>query len=698
MKHLYKQHGLVNHSKFFRHIRKAENLPIAKKIVYEDKIRKYVEYINVPSAFDIETSSFKFNMVKMGCMYIWQFGLDGYVVVGRTWEEFDTFIRELAKALKLSDTRRLAVYVHNLAFEFQWIKDRFKWTHIFAREKNVPFRAVCDLGIEFRCSYILSGCKLETTCNNLLKYKCKKKVGDLDYDLVRSPKTPITCKEMKYCVFDIIGVMNYIQEQIEEYKNITNIPMTNTGRVRRYCREQCFSEKNVKLYKFIMKDLKINNREEYEMLVRAFTAGYTHANWQHSEEVFTGVKSKDFTSSYPSVMVCEKHPMSRGQWVEAKSIEALKSLFKSYYVIFNVELHNLKEKENIPDHYISYSKCYACLKAKTDNGRLISAERIQITVTCDDWEIIEKCYTFDKPIIGRAIRYRLGYLPTAFVQCVLDFYKGKTSLKDVLGFEKEYQLKKGMLNSCFGMAVTSLISDIIGYETEWTKEKPDVEDAIAKYNKDRNRFLFYPWGISICSKARKNLWSGILELGEDYIYSDTDSVKYINAEKHNEYFEQYNKNVEEKMREACRINHLNFEDTCPKTVKGKIKPLGVWDDDGEYAKFKTLGAKRYLTEDYEGHIKATIAGANKFKSAEYISQQEDPFEFFSDHMKIDEEHSGRLIHTYFNTPVEFEITDYLGNSYKGEEKSGINLSKAEYNLKLTPLYVMLLQGKVRKSF
>lgn len=698
MEHIYKQHKIVNHSKFFRHIRRSEILPSINKIVYEDKMRKNVEYINVPSAFDIEASSFTFNMVKMGCMYIWQFGLDGYVVIGRTWEEYKAFLGELARTLGLSDTKRLVVYVHNLSYEFQWIKDHFKWTHIFAREKNVPFRAVCDMGIEFRCSYILSGCKLETTCNNLLKYKCKKKVGDLDYDLIRTPKTSLSRKEIGYCVFDVIGVMNYIQEQIEEYGDVGNIPMTNTGRVRRYCRDHCFSEKNVKLYKYIMKDLKISGKDEYEMLQRAFTAGYTHANWQNADEVWENVTSKDFTSSYPSVMVCEKHPMSAGQWIKAKSIEAIKSLFKSYYVIFNVELTNLKEIEGVPDHYISYSKCYGCLNVKTDNGRVISADRIQITLTSDDWEIIEKCYTFDTPVIGKALRYRLGYLPKAFVECVLDFYKSKTTLKDVEGFEKEYQLKKGMLNSCFGMAVTSIISDIISYMTEWKADKPDIDECIKQYNNDRKRFLFYPWGISICSKARKNLWSGILELGQDQLYSDTDSVKFINAEKHEAYFDAYNKEIEEKMREACRVNGLNFEDTCPETVKGKKKPLGVWDDDGVYAKFKTLGAKRYLTQDYEGHIKATIAGANKKLAGEFIASQEDPFEFFSDRMNIDEEHSGRLIHTYFNTPVEFEITDYMGQSYKGSELSGVNLSKAEYNLKLTPLYILLLKGKVKKSF
>ena len=528
-----------------------------------------------------------------------------------------------------------------------------------------------------------------------------KKVGDLDYELMHFPTTPLTVKEREYAIYDVLGVMAFIQEEIETYGSVVNIPMTKTGKVRLYCRNKCFSEENKKKYQITMSKLTLSGVEEYDMLKRAFQAGYTHANYLKSNEVFENVYSMDFTSSYPSVMVCEKMPMSKGEWIKVKSVEQIRNMSIDYYLIFNIQFENLKEKELVPDHYISYARCQGCKNVVTDNGRVISADRIQLTITSDDLEIIEKCYDMDNCTItiGKCIRYKLGYLPKVFIECVLDFYKDKTTLKDVEGFEAEYLLKKGMLNSCFGMSVTDIVCEEIGYDDEWIANDSNTEEAIKKYNESKSRFLFYPWGIAICSKARKNLWNGIVELGQDYIYSDTDSVKFINYEKHKEYFERYNKEVCVKMERSCRVNKLNIEYTRPKTVEGKEKPLGVWDNDGVYIRFKTLGAKRYLVEYFDKKenkvkIKSTIAGANKDKASAYIASQKDPFEFFTDKMTIDKEHSGRLIHTYIDTPMSFEVVDYLGNRYVGTELSGIHIEKSEYNLKLSPFYVHLLNSRV----
>ena len=100
------------------------------------------------------------------------------------------------------------------------------------------------------------------------------------------------------------------------------------------------------------------------------------------------------------------------------------------------------------------------------------------------------------------------------------------------GKEVEYLLSKGMLNSVYGMCVTDPVKDEHTYETEWDLEKVDVMEAIHKYNESKGRFLFYPWGIWVTAYARRNLWSAILNVGNDYVYSDTDSIKALNFETH----------------------------------------------------------------------------------------------------------------------------------------------------------------------
>ena len=67
----------------------------------------------------------------------------------------------------------------------------------------------------------------------------EKKVGDLDYTLVRTHLTPMSDTEWGYVEEDVNIVVEYIREQIELYGNITKIPLTNTGRVRNLFERCC---------------------------------------------------------------------------------------------------------------------------------------------------------------------------------------------------------------------------------------------------------------------------------------------------------------------------------------------------------------------------------------------------------------------------------------------------------------------------
>lgn len=661
------------------------------------KSTKRISYANVPTAFDIETSSFYEGDQKRACMYAFVFGINGYIITGRTWKEFRSIINKVIKFYNLSIDKRMIIWVHNLAYEFQWICHYFTWEKVFAVDNRKPVYAVTNNGIEFRCSYILSNYSLEKVAENLINYDVKKKVGDLDYSLIRHSKTPLTFKEWRYIYYDAYVVMAYIDECIDQENGlITNIPLTKTGYVRRYCKNKCYKgkdkaedHKKYRYYRDVMDYLQISCYKEYEMLKRAFQGGFTHANSIYIDEVLEDVTSFDFTSSYPTVMIAEEFPMSSATWVEIKSKEDFDYRIHTYCCLFDITFHNL-QPSFVDDHPLSYSKCFDIEGVVVDNGRIVECEKCSTTITEQDYFILKRFYRWDSMTIGNFIQYDKGYLPTDFVKSIIDLYKNKTQLKDVKGSEIDYQKAKNLLNATYGMTVTDILRQEYVFSDQWQnviKDENDFETLIQKYNKSKNRFLFYPWGVWVTAYARKNLFTGIYECKDDYIYSDTDSIKILNADDHKDYIDQYNKKITSKLEKACEYHHIPLEDIKPKSIKGKEKPLGIWSFDGFYKRFKTLGAKRYMVETEDG-ISLTVSGLNKKVTIPYLIKKygDQIFDHFTEGLFVPKNYTGKNVHTYIDLETEGDVVDYLGKIGHYHEMSSIHIEGAEYDLSLAQTF------------
>lgn len=668
------------------------------------------EYLNIESAFDIETTSTIYNGEKSAFMYVWMFGI-GYgsdVFYGRTWEEFLDLCELLGSYFDLHENKRLITYVHNLGYEFQFMRKFFKWSGVFSINERKPIKALCDIGIEFRCSYILSGYSLASLAKNLTTHKVKKMVGDLDYELIRHHETELTEKELSYCENDIVVVNAYINEQIAQYKTISKIPLTNTGRVREYVKNQCYRiigedgtpertpEAKRKYFKYrkMMQDLTITV-EEYERLKRAFMGGFTHSNPYHTNKVLYNVGSVDLTSSYPTVMLSEKYPMSKGRPIAIKSMADLKAHMKKYCLLMDIRIDGLRNKLGY-ESYISSSKCSKLENAVENNGRVFSADLVESTIVDIDLQIIEAVYEWDAIYISKVVGFAKNYLPKPIIESILNMYEDKTTLKGVEGKEVEYLLSKGMLNSVYGMCVTDPVKDEHTYETDWDVEKVDVMEAIHKYNESKGRFLFYPWGIWVTAYARRNLWSAILNVGNDYVYSDTDSIKALNFETHQPYVDAYNKEITFKLFKMMDYHQLNPSRLSPKTIKGEVKPLGVWEFEGMYSMFKTLGAKRYLVRE-NGHNKLTVAGLSKKNGMDYIESQcggdvNKVFEMFSDSLYIPADATGKMTHSYIDDEQELLIIDYDGVPARVISPSAIHLDKCDFTLSMSEKYNYFLKG------
>ena len=666
------------------------------------KNNKKKEIYNVACSFDIETSSFYTkDGDKRAIMYGWTFGMNGWCILGRTWAEFEDLLNRVAKKLKLNENRILIVYVHNLSFEFQFLRKRFEWSKVFALKERTPVSAITTTGIEFRCSYILSGYGLLNLGKNLIKYPVQKMDGDLDYKLIRHSQTELTEKEKRYMTHDILVVMAYIQERIEIDGDITKIPLTKTGYVRNHCRNACqyngsrkTKESVNKYYRYrdLMNLLKIDS-DEYMQLKRGFQGGFTHASCWKSGKVLEAVGSFDFKSSYPAVMVAEKYPMSRAEKVENISLDEFEKSCKLYCCLFDVEFVNIRETL-LHEHPISISRCRGKVKWVEDNGRLVEAAHIITTMTEQDYMTAKEFYTWDEMIIHNFRRYMKDYLPKDFVLSILEMYKDKTELDGV--DPVNYARSKTMINAAFGMIVTDICRDDIIYNGEWSTDIVNVEEAITSYNKSRSRFLFYPWGVWVTAYARRNLFTGIREFGPDYVYSDTDSIKAINYRRHMAYIEAYNKWVVAKLDRACEHHGINPDMTRPKTKAGKVKQLGIWDFELEYGKFKTLGAKRYMVFA-NNTLSLTISGVNKKTAVPYLLEKYDGdidaiFEAFSPGLDIPPGYAGKNTHTYIDYRIQGYVEDYLGVSGKYDEYSSVHLEEAGYSLSLSKEYADFLAG------
>lgn len=679
-------------------------LRLSMKDIKTIKTNKKIVYYNVPCSFDIETSSFfrlngKGEQEKISIMYEWTFGINGLVIIGRTWNEFFNMLEKIIEYLGINIYNRLVCYVHNLSYEFQFIRNWLEWEKVFSIDTRKPIYAVTKSGIEFRCSYLLSGYSLEKLGEQLQKYKLKKLVNWLNYELIRHSKTPLTDNEYMYCILDVKVVMCYIQEKIEQDGNITKIPMTKTGYVRQYCRNMCFYEKGVShkksfkrlRYRELMQSMTLSP-DEYRQLKRAFQGGFTHANPFYSGKTLENVSSDDFTSSYPFCMIAEKFPMSSSKLIELKSKEEFEESLSSYCCVFDVEISDLQSKV-FYDSYISVSRCWSVSKPVINNGRIVSADHLCITLTEQDYFIIKIFYAWSDMKISNFRRYKKSYLPTDFVRAILALYSDKTTLKGVDGKEIEYLKGKEMLNSCYGMAVTDICRDLITYTNEWGMSSANIDESIEQYNNNPSRFLFYPWGVWVTAYARRNLFTGIINFNNDYVYSDTDSIKTINRDKHIKYIEEYNKRARNQLIEAMKYHKLSLDMIEPKTIKGEKKCLGVWDYEGTYNKFKTLGAKRYMVQK-DGKVNITVSGLNKKIAVPYMVEKwgDKVFDHFNNDLYIPPEYTGKNTHTYIDEEKQGVVTDYLGVSCEYYEKSSVHLMKSDYSLSLSKEYVDYIMG------
>lgn len=665
------------------------------KTTTQKKGRDYITYYETVASYDIETSSFRTaEGIPTTITYAHIFSIDGYVFKCETWKQARDIFRRIRVLFGLDYFKRLIVYVHNLSYEFQFIKNHFEFARVFNNggDRKVLTAETND-GIEFRCSYMLSSSSLSQVAKNLQHHTVKKMEGDLDYSLIRTPKTKITKKEEQYMINDVVIIDNYIRECIQEEGGITKIPLTNTGRVRKYTKDETImsdnkdpKDKRAKMnYKKLIKQLTLQS-DEYIALRHAFAGGFTHANIMNAKTVKEDVTARDFASSYPARMISYQYPMSKGEEYTVRNKQDFFKQLDEYCCLFYIRLEGLNRIAN--EAYLSDSKALSKSHTTVNNGRIESASHVELWMTDVDMRSTMMSYDIDDFKVFKMYRYKRGYLPTLLINAIIKLYEDKTMLKGVNGREADYNRSKALLNSLYGMCVQDIVQD----DFEWddidkvsVKEAADVDYKIDKYNKSRKRFLSYPWGVWITAYARHDLFKDVVQLGDDYVYCDTDSIYYTNEDKHEAIFEQSNDKIISQLKDAAEHHGIDFERLSPKDPKGESHTIGLWDLDGRYKRFKTLGAKRYMVEDNEGNINITVSGINKSIAVPYLIETygDDIFDAFDEHLHVPEGACGKSTHTYIDSERHGTVVDYTGVQCRYYERSAVHLEETSYSMSIS---------------
>lgn len=561
--------------------------------------RAKIRYVDMVSAFDIETTSLP--DIKQGLMYVWQWHFDGWATIyGRTWEEFNDFAKKVCDEIPMGC--RLVVYVHNLSFEFQFLRNVYNFSNdeVFAIARRKILKCTMWDKIELRCSYLQSNMSLSQFCKKMGAEHQKLSGEEFDYNKERYPWTELTDTELKYCQNDVVGLVESIKIEMQrDNDDLYTIPLTSTGYARR-------AAKNI-MYYIRKKEYQITP-EIYLKLRQAFRGGNTHANRFFSGMILKNVKSADRSSSYPDVQCNCKFPVSKWVRRNINSQNLEKYLMHGYPLLIEVALKNVRLKEKYwPVPYLTRDKSRKIVNGAYDNGRILSADYLETTLTDVDWGIVDSEYNFDGVEIISGYSNRYSELPKEFIKLICGFYRDKCKLKGDEDKKLYYHLSKQLLNSLYGMtAQDPLKPDIEFNGGAFSLEMGDIDERCEKYNK--KCWLPYAWGVYTTAWARLRLEEGIRLAGENLVYVDTDSVKYLGEIDWTEY-------NAERIKDSKKSGAWG--------VDANLHPhyMGVYEMEEGYEKFITLGAKKYAYEQ-NGELGVTVSGVLKSKGAKELKNLE----------------------------------------------------------------------------
>lgn len=592
----------------------------------------------------------------------------------REWEELRGKFEELDTKMNT----RLAIYIHNLSFDGDYI---FK-------NLSRPDKIISNSTHGIITATLIDFPKIELRCSFKLSMMSLRKIGEMlgfaklesEYRFIL-PEDTITTDEWDYCERDCDVVARYLVEVIEpEFKQLRNFPLTKTGRVRKTFNRHYSESEDKPLWDITPPE------DCYQALNDAFAGGIVIGNPVYCGRVITDVDSYDIKSSYPFVMLTEKYPYTIARIYNPNS-----EMLKERFWIAKIRFNRISSK--FTWGWLSASKFndVDSLSAEWYNGKLLSAGMCVRTITNIDFEMIMKTYDVDSYEVIEF--YRLSnydWLPSPYIETIKEFASAKHELsrelrkideESPLYLEKHiaYMLAKNDFNSIYGMSVQKLVQD--EYEITDDFQYKEIHPDYVNENKHIKRnFLF---GVFICAYARRNLLNAVLEnCPNTLLYTDTDSIKYCSERS----FKGTNKRMLKKYRKYPAL-----------------RKLGIFEHDAHYDKFVYWGAKKYAYEKH-GKVYTTVAGLPKNKGNELYYYRTDPNEL-EVLRKIEDFHPPMVfkdcklgskyifLDHSFDSDNGFDVLNYKTNlgvqeyldTHNIRTNGGVGLYKVSYSLDVTEI-------------
>lgn len=452
------------------------------------KRRSKISICDTPVFLDCETSwNHDDDNPKCWIVSI-QVWFDGHYHFFRKPEQLIDWYLEKIEQMKLSEDRVLITYIHNASYDLSYLApyiqkflpDKERRSGLYDGAHKIIYYK--QGGLEFKCTYLLSGQSLEKWSNDM-DVEHKKQVGLYDYDRIIYQDTEIDEASQIYDKYDVLAMQESFDKQLRAHEdNITTVPLTSTGYPRRELRNSCNDKDYLQKYFY-------DNRIDGHTLLfnlHSYAGGYTHNNRLLKSKVIkvsdliekygkdVKIGHGDFRSHYPTQLRVSS--MAWGKFsiyyhvTEHESyyklhghninIDDICNMYPEYASITHIRFYHMTLKDNkITMPFMQYSKIIYSQKLVKDGDKWVEVPDQRARIHCDNGrvlamvdndevsgyfdcyldnrtlEIIKKQYNIKYKVI-EVIRSKTSKIPKQVADVIDKFFKDKSDWKIL---HKKYQ-------------------------------------------------------------------------------------------------------------------------------------------------------------------------------------------------------------------------------------------------------------------